>query len=243
MTADPETARRDKPPWVPLSDAQTAAGGLVAANLVPLVGVVAFGWGLHSLLVAYWLESGAIGAASVAKIRRAEGVDDPTAIPDWEFNGKSASSFVGKSNGAIARFFVGHYGLFWAVHGLFVVVFYPSEFPTLQPAEVSAVLVAAIGLTVYHAISYRVNYIDGGEYERNGPVTLMVEPYSRVFVLHVTIVIGAIPISWFGAPAGAVAVMVLVKTIFDYRAHKREHERARSRPKRYKPGELGDRSQ
>lgn len=228
---------------MPLSGTQTAAVGLVAANLVPLVGVLAFGWTLHSLLVAYWLESGAIGAAYIAKIRRAEGVDDPSAIPDWEFNGKSASSFVGASNAAVARFFAGHYGLFWGAHGLFVVIFYPAEFPTLQPAGPSAVVVAAIGLAIYHAVSYRINYIDGGEYERNGPVTLMIEPYSRVFVLHVTIVIGAIPISWFGAPAGAVAVMVLVKTIFDYRAHKREHERARSRPKRYKPGELADRSQ
>lgn len=243
MTTGPETERTDKLSWMPLSDAQTAAFGLIAANLVPLVGVIAFGWSLHSLLVAYWLESGAIGTAYIAKIRHAEGIDDPRTIPDWEFNGKSASSFVGASNAAIARFFVGHYGLFWAVHGLFVVVFYPAEFPTLQPAGLSAVVVAAIGLIVYHAVSYRVNYIEGGEYERNGPVTLMVEPYSRVFVLHVTIVIGAIPISWFGAPAGAVAVMVLVKTIFDYMAHKREHERARSRPKCYKPGELADRNQ
>ena len=46
---------------------KTAASGLVIADAVPLVGVVAFGWDLHSLLVVYWLESTVIGLETVAK--------------------------------------------------------------------------------------------------------------------------------------------------------------------------------
>ena len=211
------------------SGPRVAAAGLVLANLVPLFGIVAFGWTLHSLLVVYWLESGVVGAAYVAKIRRAEGEDDPEELPSWELNGRSADSFVGTSNGRIATFFLGHYGVFWAFHGLFVLYGFPDEFPGLEPASPRVVAVAAVSLAGYHAVSYWLNYLGQREYERNGPVTLMVEPYSRVFVLHVTIVLGAIPIQLFGAPAGALVVMVLVKTYFDLEAHRREHERARRR--------------
>lgn len=58
---------------------------------------------------------------------------------------------------------------------------------------------------------------------------MMAEPLDRVFVLHVANVLGAVPLSIAGAPAGGVAVMVLAKTYFDHRAHRRTHERARDR--------------
>jgi len=208
------------------SGLEASTGGLLAANAVPLVGVVLFGWNLHSLLVVYWLESGAVGAASVAKIRRAEGEDDPQELPRMSFNDRSVRSFVGRSNRAIAAFFVSHYGVFWVVHGVFVLVF--GTFPGFGLADPSVVAVAAVGLLAYHAVSYRVNYLGDDEYEHNGPVTLMVEPYRRVVVLHVTIVIGAFAIAMVGAPVGLLVVMVAVKTLLDLRGHWKEHERARS---------------
>lgn len=57
----------------------------------------------------------------------------------------------------------------------------------------------------------------------------MVEPYRRVVVLHVTIVLGAIGVAVVGAPVGALVVMVLAKTALDLRGHWREHDRAEQR--------------
>lgn len=222
-----------RPSW---ARPRTAAAGLVAANAVPLVGVLALGWGLHSILVGYWLESAAVGVASVAKIRRAAGDDDPAELPSMSFNDTPVESFVGRSNRAVARFFLGHYGAFWAVHGLFVLLF-PAVFSGLAPASPRVVAAAAVGLAAYHAVSYRINYVGGREYERVGPVTLMVEPYRRVFVLHLTVVLGAFAVAWIGAPVGALAVMVLVKTALDLRGHWREHERARRREPGSTPAE------
>jgi hypothetical protein len=90
------------------------------------------------------------------------------------------------------------------------------------------VALAGVGLLVHHVVSYRINYVGEREYERVGPVTLMVEPYRRVFVLHLTVVLGAFAV----APVGALAVMVLAKTALDLRGHRREHDRARRRPPR-----------
>lgn len=210
------------------SDPRVATAGLIVANLVPVVGVVAFEWDLHSLLVGYWLESGVVGAASVAKIRHAAGTDDPEDLPELELNGTSLSDLVGRSNRRIAWFFVGHYGSFWLGHGVFVWLL-PRKSPRLDIAAPDVVAMALLGLVLYHAVSYRVNYLGRGEYRHTGPVTLMVEPYRRVIVLHLTVLFGGAALSVLGVPVGALAVLVLAKTALDLWSHRREHDRARDR--------------
>ena len=214
---------------------RAVAAGLVIANAIPLVGVVAFGWDLHSLLAAYWLESGVVGVAFVARIRRAEGEDDPEELPSLSLDDRPVESFVGNPKRHIVTVFAFHYGMFWIVHGVFVLLF-PGLFG-MEPASPSVVGLAGVGLVAYHVVSYRVNYIGEREYERTGPVTLMVEPYRRVFVLHLTIVLGAFAVAAIGAPVGALVVMVLAKTALDLRGHWREHDRARRRPPPTTPAE------
>ncbi len=46
---------------------------LLAANLIPLIGVVFFGWSLLTILVLYWLENGIVGLWNVPKIIMAQG--------------------------------------------------------------------------------------------------------------------------------------------------------------------------
>ncbi|OIB59214.1 hypothetical protein BBD46_00590 [Natrialba sp. SSL1] len=214
-----------------------AVAGLLIANLVPFVGVVSFGWTLHSLLVIYWLESGVLGAAYVAKIRRAEGADNPETLPDWEFSGfgrskaQSLDEFVGMPNREIASHFVRFYAVFWLFHGVVVLYGFPAENPSMEVASIHVVAVAAVGFTISHALSYRINYLGMHEYEHNGPVTVMSEPLHRVVVLHITILLAGIPIELAGSPIGGVALLVGLKLYFDFEAHRREHERAqRSTP-------------
>ena len=210
------------------SGPRMTAGTLIVANAVPLVGVLAFGWGLQSLLVVYWVESAVVGAISVAKILHAEGADDPDELPSVSFNDRSVRSFVGKSNRRLATFFLSHYGTFWLVHGLFVGIF-PAMFPGMAWASPRVVAAAAVSLVAYHVVSYRLNFVGQGEYEDTGPVTLMVEPYRRVLLLHVTIILGAFGVAALGSGVGALVVMVLLKTILDFRGHWKEHDRARQR--------------
>lgn len=46
---------------------------LVAANLIPLVGVLFFGWSLWTILVLYWVENGIVGFWAVPRILLAQG--------------------------------------------------------------------------------------------------------------------------------------------------------------------------
>lgn len=213
------------PSW---SSSPVAVAGLVAANLVPLAGVLAFGWDLHSILVIYWLENGVVGLESAAKILRASGEDDPDELPSMSFNDRDVASFVGRPRTWIAAFFAVHYGGFWIVHGSFVMVL-PLMFPGFAFASPQVVALGLVVLTAYHLISYRLNYVGEREHQGAGPVTLMIDPYRRVLVLHVTIVLGAFAIAALGAPAGALTVMVLAKTLLDLRGHWRVHGRARER--------------
>jgi hypothetical protein len=205
-----------------------AALALVASNLVPLAGVLALGWDLHLLLVVYWLESGIVGLSYLARILRAEGADDPDELPSFELNDTPVSAFVGRGNRAIARFFLGHYGVFWAVHGLFVLVGFGAFLGAAGLPDPAPVALAAVGLLASHAASYRLNFVGEREYERLGPVTLMVRPYRRVVALHLTIVLGGFVVGAVGSPVGALAVLVAVKTAYDLREHLREHRDARS---------------
>jgi hypothetical protein len=54
---------------------------LVAANLIPVVGVVFFGWSLWTILVLYWVENGIVGFWNVPKLLLAQGSMLPRVVP------------------------------------------------------------------------------------------------------------------------------------------------------------------
>lgn len=63
------------------SAASRSAILLIVANLVPLVGVLFFGWSLLTILVLYWVENGIVGLWNIPKILLAQGAILPTVIP------------------------------------------------------------------------------------------------------------------------------------------------------------------
>ena len=87
------------------ASAPAAIALLVASNLVPLVGVLFWGWNLWSIIILYWIENGIVGALNVPKMLLARGGDG-----------------AGGTQGRVlmTAFFCVHYGLFWFVHGIFV---------------------------------------------------------------------------------------------------------------------------
>ena len=65
---------------------------LVLANVIPLVGVLFFGWSLITILVLYWLENGIVGLWNVPKILLAQGSVIPR-IPDLPPSAAAAATF------------------------------------------------------------------------------------------------------------------------------------------------------
>ena len=100
-----------------------------------------------------------------------------------------------------------------------------SEASGLGAIELGPVLLGAVVLFVSHGVSFFWNYVAQGEYRRTSPVERMFAPYGRVVVLHVTIVLGAMPVLLLGSPIGLLLVLVVGKTILDLFLHLREHAR------------------
>jgi hypothetical protein len=85
------------------------------------------------------------------------------------------------------------------------------------------VLLIALLLFLSHGVSFLVNYVGRKEYLNTTPMKQMFQPYGRLIILHVTIIIGAFLVIGLGQPVLLVALLVLLKTIVDLFFHLREH--------------------
>jgi hypothetical protein len=225
--------------WYRVNSSVGAVIALVAANLVPLVGVLFLGWNVWTILTIYWLENGIVGFYNVLKMAAVPGIGKLGIIP----------------------FFILHYGMFWVVHGIFV-----QTIPELTgfgsgpigqsvicdplvPAGVgcvvldsaaqagvdpSSIVVAAIGLFISHGVSFVFNFLRRGEQLRTTAMELMFAPYGRVVILHVTILFGAFAVALFGARLLPLVILVGLKIAVDLGFHLHEH-RAAQAPATTKP--------
>ena len=139
-------------------------------------------------------------------------------------------------------FFLFHYGMFTLVHGVFVVALFSPVFqqtPT-NPADFGSwtyflgvlrehlpagVLVGLAGLVASHGVSFFSNFIGQGEYRRTDVDALMMKPYGRVILLHLTVLASGFIMLTIGVSQLGLAVLVLLKIGMDLRAHWTERKR------------------
>lgn len=207
---------------------------LLAANAVPLVGVLFWNWNAFYVILLYWAENLAVGFYNVLKIAFAK-VNHPI-----EHLGKLF----------LIPFFMVHYGGFTAVHGFFILALFskgeqgppmggeswPCFFVFLQMLLniVKHIMLtippvvrwAVLSLFASHGISFIYNYLIKGEYARTNPQKLMGQPYARVVIMHITILGGAFLMMALGSPAALLLILVVFKTIIDVNMHLREHKKA-----------------
>ena len=209
--------------WYRLGSSIWAVVALVVANLIPLIGVLFFGWSVWNILVIYWLENGIVGLINVLKMAVATG-DEVTPGVTFMVNGRPATS---ATKMGLIPFFIVHYGIFWVVHGIFILTLpqfqaFGGESAGIRSDPI-AILLVLIGLFISHAVSFRANYIGRGEYLRTSVSAQMNAPYGRLIVLHLTIIVGGLAIATTGAPSAAVLILVLLKTALDLGLHLAEH--------------------
>jgi hypothetical protein len=187
---------------------------LCAANLYPLIGVLFLGWNTFYLLLLFWVENVVIGFYTIIKMLLVPGAK----------SGWSAKL-------AAISFFCIHYGIFTMVHGIFVFVVFGADFggqgtETLWQGIVSYQLPwAALALLVSHGISLFQNYINLGEYEQSNLSGVMQQPYSRVVILHITIIFGGFFVTMLGSPVIGLIILIILKIALDLRAHLQEHSK------------------
>lgn len=191
---------------VSLTSVSTLA--LIAANLIPLAGVLLYGWSIGEIMLLFWAESAIIGYYNLCKM--------------WKI-GRWSLLFYGP-------FFTGHYGAFMVGHLLFIYGFFATEISGSADVSVSDVFSdfitlwpALLGLTISHGISYYVNFLGRQEYRNKDISKQMGEPYKRIVIMHVTIIFGGFLALMFGTPLPALMLLIVLKVAADVVAHLREH--------------------
>jgi hypothetical protein len=194
---------------------------LLAANLVPVAGVLLWGWSVFALLALFWMENVIIGAFFALRMLCA----DP----------RDAALWAGKL--FMVPFFCFHYGMFTAVHGVFVFSMFGADKysvrgtdviePALRVVQDSGLWLPVAALLVSHAFSFFWNYLYRGEFRRAQLSGLMAAPYGRVVVLHVAILAGGFAAAMLGSPVWALILLLALKVALDLRAHVKEHSTPR----------------
>jgi hypothetical protein len=186
-----------------------SVASLVIANVIPLIGVLFFDWGLFQVMFLFWLESGVIGFYNIFKLIRVSILSSILLVP----------------------FFIVHYGGFMAVHLVFIFALFAPDrassslFPSTENI-VSLLQVVAIPLVmlfISHGISFFTNFISNHEYERTDSKKQMSAPYKRIVIMHLTLIFGGWLILVFDKPILGLVLLIAIKTIADLYAHIKEH--------------------
>jgi hypothetical protein len=192
---------------------------LLLANLAPLAGVVLLKWDVFPLVLLFWLENVVIGGFNVLKM----------------LFSRTPSPAFWVTKVFVVVFFCFHYGMFCLVHGLFVFMLFgsgrlggdprASMSSGLEMALQSHVGWALAALVISHGISFALNFVRAGEYRRTEVAVLMMQPYARILVLHVTLLASGFILVALGSPVGGLVLLVVFKTALDLRAHLRERRK------------------
>lgn len=189
---------------------RTSSLALIAANLVPIPGVLLLGWDLGAILLLYWVESGVIAFYTVLKL-----------------------IVVGKLAAVVAvPFFIGHFGGFMTGHFmlLYALLLRDTAWQSQGVAGGLRTIVVPMwgsiaAMVVSHGISFYSNFLAEREFERASVSGLMTASYHRVLIMHLTLIFGGWVILLFGMPSGALVVLIALKTAIDLQAHRKEHSK------------------
>jgi hypothetical protein len=209
---------------------QPATLVLVAVNLVPLIGVVAWGWDAFVLLMLYWMETAIIAFWSMVRIA----ILPREAVGDLTFGTEKRAL----SRPALVALFTVHTGGFMAVHLLFLWVMFAGEWSRKihSVRDFYEQMVVATGLwvpllllffghgivTLFVSVKPALSQWTGlapRKLARAAPTepqgeAILIALYFRIFIMQLTIIVGV----WFALVIGSVApfiILIIIKTAFD----------------------------
>ena len=218
MTGDASRVERSAPGRPPAPVEQTTVAldsastlASIVANLIPLAGVLLFGWDLSNVMMLFWAESGVIALYTALKM-----------------------AVVGRLMAIVAvPFFIAHFGGFMTMHFLFIYLLFvrgmaPGPLPAVHdalPMVFGPLGIPIAALVISHGVSFWTEFIGRSEYVDAKMSDLMTAPYNRILVMQLALIFGGWIILLLRAPAGALVILVAAKTALDLGAHRRERQR------------------
>jgi len=190
---------------------------LIAANLLPLIGVLLWDWDVFFLLLLFWCENVIIGLFGIARM---------------VVSSTTESTFEGLF---LPVFFLVHYGGFMFGHFMVLFGMYSGSLEdvgrAVEPADYYRMVienlnwVALLALFISHGWSFVENFMGHREHEKLTPQQAMALPYRRMFITHVALIAGGFLLIETGQPLGGLVLLILMKIGMDVTFHRKEHKR------------------
>lgn len=187
---------------------------LIAANLVPIIGIMVFDWDLFTVLFLYWAESAIVGGLALISIPIVTGIN-------------AGSLFL-------MLFFTAHFGMFMGVHLIVLVAVTAAVIPAIQgtlgsiittfTTSSSIILFALIALTISHAYEHVNATMPRLRASENPAKQCMALPYGRVVAMHLTIFIVIIVIGILGITESRTLIVLIALKVIGDRAAMARHE-------------------
>ena len=210
---------------------QPATLTLVAINLVPLIGILVWGWDAFVLLMLYWMETAIIAFWSMVRLATLPG----EAVGDLTFGAEKRTI----SRPALIAVFTANAAGFMAVHLLLLWVMFAGDWSRRIHSvrdfiradggrdRALAAAAAAVHRARPRAVvrSHRAWALaDVGASASRHPArpparepqgeAILLGLYVRIFIMQLTIIVGV----WFALVIGSVApfiILIIIKTVFD----------------------------
>ena len=175
---------------------------LVAANLIPLLGVLFSGWKLGEVIGLFWAESVVMGFYTLLKL---------AVVTRW------GSLFYG-------IVFLWTFGFFTAVQFQFIYGLFVRGIHAQGPAPDTLEALTSLFLPLWpallllfmiHGASFVLNFLAQGEYERASWGSLMLVPQLRMILMQFTIILGGWGVILLHSPMPALVLLVAFKMRLD----------------------------
>ena len=187
----------------------------LAIDLLPVYGVLAWGWTAVPLVLLYWMENVVAGVMTLPRIVFSGATFGVTGFVFGLF---------------LSVFFVFHYGLFCMIHGTFLMGF--ASFASGPETMSSIPMMDIVGMFEYslrsglhvdwmlyaiagfQVIVFVWEFLIKGEWKTTNPMVEMFSPYSRIIVLHFALFVGAGALFLLGEPMLGVLALIVFRAIW-----------------------------
>jgi hypothetical protein len=207
--------------WQAVARNPAAIIGLVA-DLAPIIAVLFWGWGAAALIMLYWIENVVIGAYVVPRMIIASvGRHGPLGLIGCLFG---------------VPFFIFHYGMFCAVHGIFLLTFFhtaaqdpmvasPDMLVMLQGLFMGSLSFAphmnwiVVLVVAAHGAVFVYDFLLKGGWRETSFDEEMGAPYGRIVILHLGIFVIAGALFALNDPMIGAIFLVLARAAWGLHAN------------------------
>ena len=195
---------------------------LVVANLIPVIGVLFWGWDAFYLMMLFWCENVIIGFFGVLK------------------------ALISGAGVFTSAFFAVHYGGFMFGHLMVLLALFanpaergladaPMPEIVLDAIQNRVTLLPIVALFISHAWSFATNFLQTDERHNLSGAQAMAAPYRRMVITHIALLAGGFALESLGQPVAGLMVLVAMKIVLDVVFHRKEHASSRATLSEAKP--------